>query len=173
MPRDYQSPPQGPVIANTFMSKGVLYEARWVTCRKVNCSKCHIQGKFIPKHGPYWYMTFTNKGRTRRVYIGLNLDTTKFRHPNGQIDLAKIYSRAKKAPKTTLLNDNPPDQLEVFPDAPETETPPEIPEDFSEEPAQAYEHGENALLEYDDPSPDPIPLLCNVNSVKDDPTRQA
>jgi hypothetical protein len=42
------------------------YRQEWVKCGKANCKPCQDgQG-----HGPYWYAYWSEKGRTRKRYIG-------------------------------------------------------------------------------------------------------
>ena len=47
-------------------SPAIVYQQESVNCGKANCTKC-AKGE---GHGPYWYAYYTERGRTKSVYIG-------------------------------------------------------------------------------------------------------
>lgn len=79
--------------------RGAIYELRLINCGKPNCRKCNSPGGSRPAHGPYWYLRFTQGGRTRRKYLGKDLDTRLYRDSSGRISLTAIAAaRAKNPP---------------------------------------------------------------------------
>lgn len=91
-------PGSTPATVHILHSRGATYELRLVCCNKVNCSKCYQDGRMRPTHGPYWYLCYTNKGKTARAYLGKDLDTARFRGPDGDISIALIRQRRKAGP---------------------------------------------------------------------------
>ena len=71
---------------------GATYESRLVCCYKPGCRSCNVDGQHVPSHGPYWYLCFTLKGKTKRRYLGKHLDTARFRNSAGLIDIDLVTS---------------------------------------------------------------------------------
>lgn len=103
---------------------GVTYELRLVNCGKANCRRCNIDGRSAPSHGPYWYIRFTEKGKTRRVYMGRDLDTRKYRDAAGAITLEGIRRDRAQDPgnghPTTPVGDTQAETMAI-PEDPSTE----------------------------------------------------
>lgn len=97
-------PGKGKAVVESFKFKNRVYELRLNACGKKNCSTC--QGN-IPRHGPYWYLCIPWGGKWRRIYIGKELDTTKFIGPNGKIDMDKMV-KAPRRPMASLSPRNEP-----------------------------------------------------------------
>jgi len=68
---------------------GRYYEQRLVRCGKENCSRCN-GGTKPPGHGPYWYLVVTKGPRTRRIYLGKDLDTRRYVDQEGRIDWRSV-----------------------------------------------------------------------------------
>lgn len=65
-----------------------VYEWRYVRCGR---EKCWCGGKMDtgkPGHGPYWYLCGSQNGRWRKIYLGAELDTSRWKTPTGEIDWA-------------------------------------------------------------------------------------
>lgn len=45
-----------------YQGQGFTLILRKVACGKANCNRC--------PHGPYWYYSFSHKGKARTVYVG-------------------------------------------------------------------------------------------------------
>lgn len=78
--------------------QGVTYESKLVDCGKSACRRCNPGGARCPSHGPYWYLCYTYQARTCRVYLGKDLDTARFRGPDGELDLDLVRA-AHRQPK--------------------------------------------------------------------------
>jgi len=81
---------------------GATYESRLVCCYKPGCRSCNVDGQHVPSHGPYWYLCFTLKGKTKRRYLGKHLDTSRFRDSNGLIDIGLVTSAQPRRLLRTL-----------------------------------------------------------------------
>ncbi len=57
---DYGRPEEPQAEAKT-------YRQEFVRCGKVGCKRCSAGGQ---GHGPYWYAYWSERGRTRKQYIG-------------------------------------------------------------------------------------------------------
>lgn len=83
---------------------GRHYECRLNRCGKRGCRVCDSAiappGK-APGHGPYWYLVAQSRGKTRRLYIGKELDTSKYVTPGGFIDWHGYRNRGKKVEEAT------------------------------------------------------------------------
>ena len=78
-----------------------VYVLRYVSCRSARCKRC-VGG---PAHGPYWYMLVHGFGRRLTVYIGRNLDTTKYVTDGGNFDAMRwADDRARKRHEATIRN---------------------------------------------------------------------
>lgn len=77
-------PGTGQAVVESFRFHERIYELRRNSCGKSNCTVCDGSR---PAHGPYWYMCVSLKGRWRRVYLGKQLDTTKFVDKDGNLKL--------------------------------------------------------------------------------------
>ena len=75
-------------LVTSFKIGERTYERQLVDCGKKNCSRCRTPTGRAGSHGPYWYMCALWQGKWRRVYIGKNLDTTRFILPDGAVDWA-------------------------------------------------------------------------------------
>lgn len=115
-------PGAGKAVVESFKFKKRVYELRLNACGKKNCRTC--QGN-IPRHGPYWYMCVPWGGKWRRIYIGKDLNTTKYIHQNGEIFTADEIKSAQGAltplekdtlGPTPLASESPhaPDQLDAL-----------------------------------------------------------
>lgn len=103
-------PPPGETQATVTMFKEGhrTYERRYVDCGKDNCQRCNRPGGRLPSHGPYWYLCVPRKGKWFRIYLGKQLDTTKFVDKNGNIewDLVK-HAKARRAANVAPETDCP------------------------------------------------------------------
>lgn len=112
-------PGVGKAVVESFRFHGRIYELRRNSCGKSNCTVCDGNR---PAHGPYWYVCISRRGRWRRVYIGKELDTSKFVNAAGvlEVPLAKDRPRAP-CPTPTEVVDEPGQELlfENNPDPPD------------------------------------------------------
>ena len=97
-------PGKGKAVVESFKFKGRVYELRLNSCGKQNCHTCLGN---IPKHGPYWYLCVPWGGKWRRIYIGKDLDTTKYIEPDGKVFSAKSIRNWQKALTTSGAIDRP------------------------------------------------------------------
>lgn len=93
-------PPNRSCLVDSFRQGRRHYEHRLVNCGKQNCGNCNPPGKTsAPSHGPYWYLCAQRRGRWRRVYLGKNLDTTRYIDKDGFVDWdALARRRARNTP---------------------------------------------------------------------------
>jgi len=88
MPNPPRHSPHSATVSQRLRSRGYTYELLWVNCGKPACRSCNGESRAVdlPRgHGPYWYLLAPCRGRPRRLYIGKNLDTSKFINPDGSI----------------------------------------------------------------------------------------
>lgn len=98
------SPSQPGMIVRTIPVANRTYEQRFNLCHRKNCHTCYgRQPDYAgpPGHGPYWYLCVTIRHRWTRIYIGKELDTTKYVLPDGSIDWATLAQRKKDRLKRT------------------------------------------------------------------------
>ena len=70
-----------------------VYEQTLVSCGKSGCWCRGRDGREIGGHGPYWYLCGAQKGRWRKVYLGLTLNTSRYVTPDGLVDWAMVDQR--------------------------------------------------------------------------------
>lgn len=95
-------PGKGKAVVESFKFKGRIYELRRNACGKRNCNTC---SGTIPRHGPYWYLCTPWGGKWRRIYIGKDLDTTKFIDKDGNVDKEKM-GKGSQRPQAALSTYN-------------------------------------------------------------------
>lgn len=98
MTTDFAAPSRTSAVVSAFSQSGRHYESRRNDCGKLNCTKCGGEGRRTPSHGPYWYLCAMRRGQWHRIYLGKELDTTKYVTPNGQVDW-KAVNEARKGRK--------------------------------------------------------------------------
>ena len=95
----HRGDPSNPrMIVQTVVCSSRTYELRYNRCGKTNCQSCYhrsLDYSGPPGHGPYWYLCVTRKGRSKRIYIGKTLDTSRWVLPDGSIDWAGFNARKK------------------------------------------------------------------------------
>lgn len=94
-----QNPPgplKGKRTVHTIKDRGAVYEQRFNTCGKANCKRCNEALDTIVGHGPYWYLCMTYKGRWVRLYLGVTLDTSRYRLPDGSLDWVTIAAERRE-----------------------------------------------------------------------------
>ncbi|MBA7695814.1 hypothetical protein ES703_104453 [subsurface metagenome] len=96
---------------NAFSIGSRHYEQRFNDCGKINCNKCGGSGPRHPSHGPYWYLCVLAKGAWRRIYLGKELDTTRFVNDDGTIDWAAVKQKRILKTYTEQTNVEAPGQL--------------------------------------------------------------
>jgi len=92
-------------VRNTFRQAGRTYESRLNDCGNLKCQRCGGDGPRHASHGPYWYLCVNINAKWVRIYLGRELDTTRFVAPDGQIDWDAI--KIFRARKMTTLVPNP------------------------------------------------------------------
>lgn len=95
MPPNVPGPLPGKRTVRTIKERGVVYEQRFNTCGKKNCARCNGTAETVLGHGPYWYFCITLRGKWFRIYMGKNLDTSKYRDAEGEPDWNAIRARRK------------------------------------------------------------------------------
>lgn len=95
-------PGTGKAVQESFKFKGRIYELRRNSCGKRNCRTCRGRDA---RHGPYWYLCVPYGGKWRRIYIGKDLDTTKYIGQDGKVDHA-MMGKGSERPKAALSPDN-------------------------------------------------------------------
>ena len=100
-------PLPGRRTVNTIKDRGATYEQRLVTCGKPNCTRCNGDRAKIKGHGPYWYLCYVQKGRWVRLYLGKNLDTNRFRLPDGELNWAEIHDHRNRRRAAAKLAKTP------------------------------------------------------------------
>lgn len=118
-------PPIGTrATVQTLVYRGATYELRLVCCNRTNCSRCNAEGRMRPTHGPYWYLCYTSRGRTCRVYMGKNLNTSLYRDDTGRISVALIKARPRRSRPSLPQASNPPAaEASATVDVPESRAP--------------------------------------------------
>lgn len=91
------------------------YESRLNDCGKANCKRCGGTGKRHPSHGPYWYMCVMSRGSWRRVYLGKELDTTKYVNGNGTVDWDAVRKKRRSKTFVEQTDRECPGQTTIFP----------------------------------------------------------
>jgi hypothetical protein len=104
-------PPKSNAIRKVIVVEGVHYEQRLNCCHKVACHSCFVSDRWIPSHGPYWYMCLPLGRKWIRVYLGKHLDTSRFRGPDGKIDYSIALPRSRRSPDPTTKSADAPGQL--------------------------------------------------------------
>ncbi len=98
-------PGTGKAVIESFSFHNRIYELRRNSCGKANCTVCNGNQ---PTHGPYWYMCVSVSGRWRRIYLGKELDTTKFVDAEGNLQLPPPRGLpAHQRPAADAENDQP------------------------------------------------------------------
>lgn len=94
----------------SIASGPVRYELRLIDCYNPRCLKCHpdLTKKRHATHGPYWYLITQIKTTKQKItaYIGKELDTNKFRTPEGEFD-NDLYQEHLHRAKTTPAEKTP------------------------------------------------------------------
>lgn len=96
---------------NAFSIGSRHYEQRYNDCGKKNCRKCGGSGPRRPSHGPYWYLCVLAKGAWRRIYLGKELDTTRFVGEDGKVDWQQVKEKRILKTYTEETNTEAPGQL--------------------------------------------------------------
>lgn len=109
-------PGTGKAVVESFKFQDRVYELRLNSCGKQNCRTCSGRE---PRHGPYWYLCVPWGGKWRRIYLGKDLDTTKYIGPDGKVLPSKMNRSAQK-PLTAL---SPPGVGSALQDSTEPEIP--------------------------------------------------
>jgi hypothetical protein len=84
--------PRSPLVSSIKVLDHT-YERSYVDCGRANCTRCRTPAGRYASHGPYWYLCYSIHGKWRRVYLGKNLDTSRFCQPDGRLDFHAINSR--------------------------------------------------------------------------------
>lgn len=95
-PRTFKPSSPSVMLVHTFQSGPATYEQKFQKCRKPECWCQHPQAPDYAGphgHGPYWYLCFRHMKGWTRIYLGKNLDTTRFRNPDGSINFAEVQAR--------------------------------------------------------------------------------
>jgi hypothetical protein len=106
-------PPRSNAIRKVVVVEGVHYEQRMNCCHKTACRSCFVSGRWIPSHGPYWYLCLPLGRKWIRVYLGKHLDTNRFRGPDGKIDYAQALPRSRRSPDPITKSQEAPGQLTI------------------------------------------------------------
>jgi len=85
-------------IVGSFDDGPVRYERRLTNCGKTNCSTCHVGGVKLVAHGPYWYLCTRTRAGWTRIYIGRELDTTKYRTKDKRVDWQALMQKRVFSP---------------------------------------------------------------------------
>jgi hypothetical protein len=106
-------PPKSNAIRKVVVVEGNHYEQRLNCCHKVLCRSCFVHGKWIPSHGPYWYLCLPLGHRWIRVYLGKHLNTNRFRGPDGKIDYSQALPRSRRSADPITKQTDAPGQLHI------------------------------------------------------------
>ena len=106
-------PPRSNAIRKVVVVEGVHYEQRLNCCHKALCHSCLVNGRWIPSHGPYWYMCLPLGRRWIRVYLGKHLDTNRFRGKDGKVDYAQALPRSRNSPDPITKTTEAPGQTHL------------------------------------------------------------
>jgi hypothetical protein len=114
IPTRHGNPGNPSMLVQSLTTLGTRYELRYTRCGKQTCSHCSPNAADLyghVGHGPYWYLCLIVHKKPVRVYIGHDLDTSRFRTVDGNLDWPAIFkvktNRAtQKSPTCT-----PPPQL--------------------------------------------------------------
>ena len=112
-PRKPPDPGTGQAVVESFSFHDRIYELRRNSCGKSNCTVCEGTR---PAHGPYWYMCVSLKGRWRRVYLGKDLDTSKFVDADGNLHLPPRRALLRPFQPPADIQDDQPGQTRLFSD---------------------------------------------------------
>lgn len=107
------------VVSGSFTHRGRHYEQRYVDCGKVNCQRCGGAGARHASHGPYWYLCVPRGRRWTRIYIGKELDTTKYIGPGGSVDWSKLHHRRGRVAPDQDTTADLPGQLDMLAQPPD------------------------------------------------------
>lgn len=141
-------------IVSAFQTNGRHYESRLVNCGKVNCQKCGGSGPRHPSHGPYWYLCITHNGRWYRIYLGKDLDTTRFVTDRGNVDWPAIRAkRNSKRLQPAEKSQEAPGQLDAL-----EQIPPDVAKRIEDTARKA---------KYDLLNPEPDPLEATRREIHD------
>lgn len=94
------------------------YESKLNDCGKINCQRCGGDGPRHASHGPYWYLCFPRKNKWYRIYLGKELDTTKFITADGNLDWEALRRRKSVRQATRLTNAETDPTPDMHPDTP-------------------------------------------------------
>jgi hypothetical protein len=106
-------PPRCNAIRKVVVVEGAHYEQRLNCCHKPLCRSCFVHGKWIPSHGPYWYLCLPLGRKWVRVYLGKHLDTNRFRGKDGKIDYSQALPRSRRSTDPTTNETDAPGQLRI------------------------------------------------------------
>lgn len=112
------TPGATPATVHVLRHRGATYELRLVCCNKPNCTKCNVDGRMHPSHGPYWYLCYTSHRKTCRAYLGKHLDTRKFRNADGVLDLNLVRTDRHKKSPIPVAHVGGPGQTDMLEDPP-------------------------------------------------------
>lgn len=108
------TPGSTPATVAAFSVGSRHYESRLNDCGKVNCRQCGGTGRRHPSHGPYWYLCVMARGSWRRIYLGKELDTTKYVAPDGSIDWAAVRAKRRRKNTVEATNRDVPGQTTIY-----------------------------------------------------------
>ena len=125
MPQAIPGPLGGNRTTKVIRERGFTYEQRFVNCHKANCKRCNGHHGAVLGHGPYWYACITVRGRWKRLYLGKDLDTARYRLANGEPDWDAIRFSGRRAKQQPITMDTSPPAAPDEPATPLTDdTPP-------------------------------------------------
>lgn len=96
--------PKARKVIATVTVNGRSYEQALGDCGKPRCTRCNPPTGRAPSHGPYWYLLGYRNGGRSRIYLGKELDTTRYASPSGGIDWTAVDQKKRIAagiPETT------------------------------------------------------------------------
>ena len=91
--------PGGKAVVASLKIGTRTYERRFVDCGKKNCRRCNKLTHREASHGPYWYLCIPRNKRWLRIYIGKELDTSRFILEDGRPDWDLIRNKSKPRPQ--------------------------------------------------------------------------
>lgn len=98
--------PKNPLVCS-FRQGARSYELGRTDCGKSNCSGCSLPMGRKASHGPYWYLCAVRDGKWKRVYLGREIDSTKWILPDGQVDWAAIDAKKRNGKTVPVPVSNP------------------------------------------------------------------